>query len=410
VDGLEAKVAQLEATQFSTTTRLKGQATFDIGAYSYGGSFNKGPSNTGPGLNGAPLWDALVFNYDLRLNFDTSFTGRDLLLTRLRAGNFSNGPFGGGQYIGTNLDISFQGPDPQVVMLDRLYYVFPAGDEFRFTIAARARNNEMLAIIASAYNSALGDFFYGDFGTPGVHNKATGSAVGVTWNQKVPKGRPRLAGSLSYVAENANSGDPSTGGVMSDGSAGNFTAQFGGTGQQWALVGAYRYGQCGTNIRSGTQFSYAASKLACASLGDGASTNNVAVNGYWQPLKSGWLPSVTAGWGLTSFSQGYDVSTNPFNVQTAQSWMVGLEWKDVFLKGNNAGMAVGQQPFATSRFDGDTPYDSNYAWEWWYQYQISDNISVTPSLFYLSRPAGQNTPLGETFNAFGGLVQIQFMF
>jgi carbohydrate-selective porin OprB len=90
--------------------------------------------------------------------------------------------------------------------------------------------------------------------------------------------------------------------------------------------------------------------------------------------------------------------------------MVGLEWKDVFQKGNNTGLAVGQQPFATSRFDGDTPYDSNYAWEWWYQYQVTDNISVTPSLFYLSRPAGQNTPSGETFNAFGGLVQIQFQF
>ncbi|MEB3199886.1 MAG: iron uptake porin, partial [Synechococcaceae cyanobacterium] len=31
VDGLEAKVGELEATQFSTTTKLKGQATFVIG-------------------------------------------------------------------------------------------------------------------------------------------------------------------------------------------------------------------------------------------------------------------------------------------------------------------------------------------------------------------------------------------
>merc|ERR1711966_456405 len=37
VDGLEARVGELEATQFSTTTKLKGQATMTIGATSYGG-------------------------------------------------------------------------------------------------------------------------------------------------------------------------------------------------------------------------------------------------------------------------------------------------------------------------------------------------------------------------------------
>ena len=37
VDGLEAKVGELEANQFSTTTKLNGKATFVIGANSYSG-------------------------------------------------------------------------------------------------------------------------------------------------------------------------------------------------------------------------------------------------------------------------------------------------------------------------------------------------------------------------------------
>ena len=37
VDGLEARVGELEATQFSTTTKLNGKATFVIGANSFGG-------------------------------------------------------------------------------------------------------------------------------------------------------------------------------------------------------------------------------------------------------------------------------------------------------------------------------------------------------------------------------------
>jgi carbohydrate-selective porin OprB len=60
--------------------------------------------------------------------------------------------------------------------------------------------------------------------------------------------------------------------------------------------------------------------------------------------------------------------------------------------------------------DLNDPNDGNYAWEWWYKFQVTDNISVTPALFYLSRPNGQYTANGETNTVFGGLVQTQFKF
>jgi len=43
-------------------------------------------------------------------------------------------------------------------------------------------------------------------------------------------------------------------------------------------------------------------------------------------------------------------------------------------------MAVGQTPFVTAlpTGAGRTPNDGNYAWEWWYKFQVTDNISVTP--------------------------------
>merc|ERR1712019_300937 len=37
VDGLEARVGELEATQFSTTTKLKGKVDFVVGGIAYGG-------------------------------------------------------------------------------------------------------------------------------------------------------------------------------------------------------------------------------------------------------------------------------------------------------------------------------------------------------------------------------------
>jgi len=92
---------------------------------------------------------------------------------------------------------------------------------------------------------------------------------------------------------------------------------------------------------------------------------------------------------------------------------VGLQWKDVFAKGNSLGMAVGQPTYVTGLNNNDDfndPNDGNYAWEWWYKFQVTDNISVTPALFYLSRPNGQYTANGETNNVFGGLIQTQFKF
>jgi carbohydrate-selective porin OprB len=73
-------------------------------------------------------------------------------------------------------------------------------------------------------------------------------------------------------------------------------------------------------------------------------------------------------------------------------------------------MAVGQTTFATSLKGGDTPRDGNYVWEWWYKVQVTDNIAVTPALFYLSRPLGGETPVGQSFNQLGGLIKTSFNF
>ena len=96
--------------------------------------------------------------------------------------------------------------------------------------------------------------------------------------------------------------------------------------------------------------------------------------------------------------------------EISQSWTVALQWDDVFLQGNKAGMAVGQPVFATTLYGDDTPDDGNYVWEWWYQFQVTDSISITPALFYLSRPLGQETPGGRRFQQLGGLVMTSFSF
>lgn len=455
VDKLEAKVGQLEATQFSTTTKLSGQATFVVGAVNAGGnsrstSFDiSGKSDFNNKRNAADKYNArygaTTFNYDLRLNFMTSFTGKDLLYTRLRSGNFS-GAFGGNGSNLTFLDVASNGYGgldcngtrecSNSVGIDRLYYTFPVGKEFTFTAGPIARNTELLGANPSVYatnNSQKILDFFATHGVPGTYNKATGAAVAAVWKQNVKPGQGRFSVSASYVApqggiSQAYDGNPyecssNEGGVGTDCSRASFLTQVAYTAPQWGLSAAYRYGQAGSNFRRGTN------AIADNSwwLKNGSS-NSLAVNAYWQPLYSGWAPSVSVGWGINSLAGnrqngvGDDYDLYPTQ---SQSWMVGLQWSDVIGKGNSLGIAAGQPTFGTSLARGTrndlntTPYDGNYAFEAWYAYRVSDNITITPSVFYLSRPLGEDTitadsrgryRYGDTFGVFGGLVQTTFRF
>ncbi len=423
VDGLEAKVGELEATQFSTTTKLQGEATFVLGGVKASGSGVPLTSipGTAPGSFGSrqgvkkynALYGATTFSYDVRLNFLTSFTGKDLLYTRLRSGNFANALNGDGINL-TALSYASNGiPNGQSdsIGIDRLYYSFPVGKEFNILVGAKARNTEHLGVTPTLYGRGKGvevlDLFT-TYGAPGTYNKATGSMLSGVWKQTVKKGQGRFSISASYVAPQGNVGAAYTGnpysnssdegGIGTDASRASFLAQLAYSAPQWGVAAAYRYGQAGSNFRRGTNF--VASNSWFLANGD---SNSVGLNAWWQPKQNGWIPSISAGWGLNSLSgNSYSGSedgvqySSPY-VSQSQSWFVGLQWDDAFVKGNALGMAVGQPTFATSLNKGTNKNlstfsnDGNYAWEWWYKFQVTDNISVTPAIFYLSNPLGQLT-------------------
>jgi hypothetical protein len=420
VDGLEAKVGELEATQFSTTTKLKGIATFVLGGNNYSGS-NTAEVNQLKNGQGA-----LSFNYDVRLNFDTSFTGKDLLRTTLRAGNFADTAYANGVLPNNAMEVAFQencgtADCGDVVAINRLFYQFPAGD-FTFTVGGRVRQDDMLAMWPSVYpaDSVLDVFTYA--GSPAAYSLNLGAGAGV-WYQK-----NGFSASINYVAQNGDNGSPSIpngGGIGTAASDETFTAQLGYAGSNWGAAVAYTYGN-GSSIPAGTPLaSFGNYQGVSNGLTDGITSNTIGLSAYWQPSSSGWMPSISAGWGITGLNGNSDVyatlvGATPINMSGAriQSWTVGLQWADAFIKGNAAGMAVGQTPFVTSLPNalGAKPNDGNYAWEWWYKFQVTDNISVTPALYYLSQTAGQ---LGKTdnngagpfsVNNFGGVVKTTFKF
>ena len=495
LDKLDAKVGKLEAQQFSTTTKLQGQATFVLGGVSASGNSNfqgfnlPAPAPNANAFNGLPivaaalpitlpltaantatfynllypqnaaakynaLYGATTLSYDVRLNLSTSFSGKDLLFTRLRSGNFNNAFTGQGVNL-TTLDLAFNGSgsgtgfnSSNVVGIDRLWYRFPVGKEFSFVVGARARNTEILGASPSVYATGKADRildFFSTHGAPGVYNKATGAGFGMIWQQNVKKGKPRFSFSASWIAPRgeigqAYDGNPfgcaaTEGGLFSNCSNGSLLTQLAYTTPQFNLSLAYRYGNSGSNFRSGTQFAAQNSWWL-----QNGSSNSFAVNSYWQPKKSGWLPSISAGWAINNLSNNSSsagltaITVNGFTgfpfptfyneayVTQSQSWFVGLQWDDVLAKGNSLGFAIGQPTFATGLsvppvnaannlntlatllstaatnslygIPSTTPQDGGVVLEAWYKFQVTDNITITPSVFWISRPLGQLTPGG----------------
>jgi len=377
VDKLEAQVGQLEAQQFSTTTKLRGEATFVLGGVD--DYRTKAGSATDVTTDDVTR---TAFNYDVRLNFDTSFTGKDLLRTRLRSSNFSSDPFGSSSSL-FKLDKAdnFSSANGDNVVLDRLYYSFPAfNNTTTLTAGAKVRNTE-IAWIPSAYRSEILDFF-AVAGAPGVYNKATGAGFGAMWKQK---GKQGFVAGVNYVAQN---GSDSSKGEFDESGALNTLAQIGYRGTNYGIAFGYRYGTEGTRVRT-----YNGLNGTSGTLVPGQTSNGYAVNAYWQPTQSGWVPSISAAYGWNTVSGTVSGTTN------SDSWFTGLQWADVFAKGNSAGVAIGQAPTGSD-------LEKATMLEIFYKYQVSDNISITPAIFY----ASDNQRVVDNASNWGGVIQTKFTF
>jgi len=465
VDKLEKKVGTLESTQFSTTTKLEGDTYWTIGANSFGGT--GGGTNTATNNNSQAYnnqnFGALSFNYDLRLNLKTSFTGKDLLYTRLRAGNYVGSGFSGSPYSLGALDRAFPGNDNSgfassnnTFYLDRLYYRFPVGKVFTLAVGPAARNTEFLGTAPFYYTDHAGLDFFQLHGAPGTYNKATGGTFAAIWKQPVKKGKPYFTVSTSLVSPssfsadaqgdtnantNANAVAANAGGILTNKSADSWLTQIGYVKDLWKATFAWRYGKCGgpsnSMNRRGSQAAIQAEQCSASNGGAYSSySNNFGLTLAWQPKKGGTVvPSVSLGYGYSAYAQ-QGVNTNAGtafgalgapgtgngvgNIAATQSWTVALQWKDALTKGNTAGMAVGQPSFVTALRNGRTPQDGNYAWEWWYKFKMSDQISLTPTLFFLSNPSSAGVATNTTgtnargqatgANQFGAFVAAQFKF
>ena len=399
VDALDAKVAKLEAQQFSTTTKLSGEAIFSV----QGGSGN--PI--------APSSSNIFVSSRVRLDLNTSFTGSDLLKTRLEVGNGSTsiptafGALGTTPVPGGNTNIGFgtYGQDytglGSTFTLAKLRYDFNLADA-RISVGPVMHAYDHIDTNSFANNEAV-DFASTFFINNPLHilvNGQTGGA-GAAFDWNVGKSAFTIRG--LYLAGNGNSPSPVPN-PAPPAAATSFTngGLFGDAYQATAELEFAPRNEAGEKP-------FAIKLLYTNGSVNNSTINSGGVNVEWKFAKGigifgryGFgtidgraVPIGTAG----SYTSGFapTVATNNLNPQT---FAVGFAFPDLFKEGALAGIAVGQ-PFIESKIGNATQTNL----ELFYNFPVTNNIRITPDVQFIFNP---NNTTGSTI--FVGTLRTVFSF
>ena len=348
VDGVEAQLGEVMAGQFSSSTKMSGKAAFITGYVD-----NDSETDT----------DEITMQYMYQLNLNTSFTGEDNLYTRIKTGNvsdhFTDKP--------NNTYLSAGNNNGHVLEVDKLWYQFPVGDNLQVWVGPLIENYYMLASSPSIYRPITKQFALGGNGS--AYGSSTSPGFGAAWTQSVEDPMdPRFALSINYTAKDGDDSDKGFGDNTRD-----FLltkVEYGSPTWQVSLAAAYKDG---VDAKNGYD-SYFHSSLASSSTGE---MTSYGIRAYWKPDSTGAVPSIQVGYDTASFDEATDGQA-----EETEGWMIGLSWKDLFIDGNSAGVALGSEMAATQIKGGGTdPSEDNSVWEAYYTFKVNDGVSVTPAVF-----------------------------
>jgi hypothetical protein len=407
VDKLEGRVAFLEDHQFSTTTKLRGEVIFNI-ADLFGEQ--AAGRRAFPGDRDYANTEA-VFQDRVRLNFETSFTGKDLLRTRLQAANVTEfGPLRGGftpAIPGTNITregrFGFSADSGNSVSLERLFYRYPVGKLGQFYLFARGQTEDFLDVLNPGLDpsgtGALSRF--GRYSPIYRMGGQAGAGAAVSLGGKSP-----LRVDLGYLAENGNNPNEKFG--LFDGNflaIGQVTFQ---PTQNFRVAGTYAHVYDTSNLRHGE-----------GSIASQVQTGRPVVgNSYGLEATFAFTPQlVLSGWGNYTAARAIGLGD-------ADVWTYGgtLSINDLGTKGSALGFAVGMEPKLTgtssaafaSRINGlqvidagrRRDRDTSLHLEGFYKFRLSKNILITPGVIWLTAPGHDS----RNDDIFIGTVRTTFTF
>ena len=363
VDSLEARTTTLEKQQFSTTTKLNGEAVFAIAGVAAGKT-----------VNGNAVQKNTVLGDRIRLNFDTSFNGKDLLRVRLQALNLQ--PFSSNATFTPEGDLRLAAsPDgTNTVGIDALLYQFKLGEKTSVVLEANAG-------AIDDFTDTINPFLDGDGGSGALSQFGTrnsiyyllnGAGIGIKHEFS-----EKLELSLGYLANDAASPNSDSG---------LFNGPFGAIAQLTfkpfapLAIGLTYIRAYNNDFRANG--SGGSNNANLGNLGEAFNSDSFGLEASFK-LNPKVVINGSVGYTKANVLSGTRGSVDIWN------WAVALAFPDLFRKGSIAGIIVGMEPKVTnasSRLNFLEDPDTSLHVEGFYQFQLTDNIAITPGLIWLTAP------------------------
>ena len=371
VDGLEAQQNNFEAGAFSSTTSMDGKAVMWIGAIDGINEISSSDTET------------VQTGYTYTMNLNTSFTGDDNLYVRLKGGE--NGTAWKVKPAGYHIETK---DTSDAFKVDKIWYSFPVGDNVTGFIGPRIENYYMY-ITPSIYKpGALKAFKLGGNSNFGA---STDVGFGVKWETDSGFG----------IATNIvdKSADGSTG-LFGESSVSKWDTQVAYTQDRWHVSGTISIADNWTSQQ------YNATAFGEDTVAD---STGYAWRAYWRPEESGTvIPEISLGYDTKTFltpKKSVKLS-NIGDAKEADSYMIGLTWKDMFQADDRIGFAV-TQPLKVTEVHGGGSFTEvdPLLWELYYSFKANDSMSITPAVF-----GGSDSWSDSADDTFGAVVTTTFKF
>ncbi|MGF1496932.1 MAG: iron uptake porin [Elainellaceae cyanobacterium] len=370
VDALEARVAEVEANLFSTTTKLEGEVLFLVSAT------NDNDDLINAAGNDVSDADQVVFIDRVRLDFITSFTGEDELETSVEAGNIENSE--GNPFPSNPLGFNAGGDEGNNFELDDLIYTFPLGPAEVLIGATGLDIDDPVDDITPLSSSGSGTI--SEFGDAALYEQAfPGSGAGIGFSVPVfDQDSFSIALEGGYVADNP--ADPS------GGDDGLFNGDYG-------AIGQITFNSDFLDIGLGYVNSYTAD-ADFPRLEDVYELDNLpggeqfVANTYGGQLNFKLFDGVLEIGGGAAFSQINGIGSIPdFEVWSYQGT---LAVNDLLVEGSKFGFVAGVPSYTRDLADEGRSDDTGFLLEGFYNYPINDFITITPSIIYINDPFNVN--------------------
>ncbi|MBW4573717.1 MAG: iron uptake porin [Aphanothece sp. CMT-3BRIN-NPC111] len=388
VDNLESRTAFIEQRQFSTTTKLSGTVIFGLTGVA-----------TGENALGEEIDNVAIFGTRTRLDLDTSFTGKDVLRTRLQALNLD--AFSGTSTFTPEGDLKFAGDtfgtgNSNDIEIDALLYSFPIGEKTTVVLEANAGAPDDFTNTVNPYLDGDGDLgALSNFGTRNpIYYLVDGAGIGVQHQFS-----DNLELSLGYLA--SDPANPGEGGGLFNGPYGALAQltikPFDKLTLGLTYVRSYNNDLTAGSNRANLRSALLDNPNLPAALQPFAGSE-VSISGNSYGLEASFELSpkfVIGGWvGYTDSrlrsGLGGAIGSGDLNIW---NYALTLAFPDLGKKGSVAGIIVGMEPKVTGASDSLKfleDKDTSLHIEGLYQYQLTDNIAITPGVIWLTAPDHNN--------------------